>query len=1275
MSMNLGKNEPKRSVFKYQQRLLTSLVILALLGSVLPAKPAAEAKTTLASPTIEPSLTQPSSFLEVPNSGLAIISGVIGDPTDPAATLGINFTVDDLEDSAADLTVAATSSNQAVVPNSNLVLSGPGTERNLKITPAGVGGADYDVEITVSVTDTDSNSDSYTIWYAASAGSVMPTTTRFHTGASDASTAIAVSSDYMLVADNEDQMIRLYDRNKSGLPLNHGDTTFDFTDDLEPTDFDGGEPREVDIEASTRIGNRIYWLGSHSNSKSGNIRENRYRLFSTDLTGADAGATLSFVRHYDNLRSDLIQWDIDTDQGLKLADSAAEGVPPEEPKGRGFNIEGFALAPGSTTTAYIAFRAPITLTKGLIVPITNLPSLVTDPPAASSATFGDPIKLDLGGCGIRGIERNANDEYLIIAGPAGGPGEPEACTGFALYTWTGDAMDAPTPLPTDLSALQSRGSFEGIVDLPSPLPLDGSQPIQLLVDNGDTDWYDNGTRSKDLSESNYQKFRTEWVTLGAAPPAGDQVVVNNNDSGPGSLRQAIADVGIGGTITFDASLTGATITLISGALTIDKDMTIDAAAAPGLVISGNDADRVFFVDADTTAMLRNLTVRDGNTSSGGGGVLNEGTLIIVNSTIADNTADWGGGIENSGTLTMRNSTLSGNQAVGEDPASSGGGGFDQYDEFAVTTIVYSTITNNSTPNVTARDGIWLEAGALNISNSIVAGNGGATANCTIEGGSSFVPTGENIDDGTSCTGFSASSTDPMLGPLADNGGPSPTHALLTGSPAVDAATCGDATTDQRGTDRPQGTACDIGAFELKSMTTNGGLIFFPAVMSPRRPARAVVPFGSVWKYYDKGPIPGTDWRAVSFDDSAWQAGPAQLGYGDGDEVTKVSYGSDLNNKNIATYFRHAFTVSDPSAYKTLDLQLLRDDGAVVYLNGEEVLRSNMPTGDITPSVTALTAIGGDGEKKWTHASIFPAQLVPGKNVLAVEIHQANPTSSDISFDLELTRMRSDGLRFAVIGDYGLAGKPEQDVANLAKSWLPDLVITLGDNNYPDGSQGTINANIDNYYGEFMAAGSFFPSLGNHDWHSITCAGGACSGPYLSHFSLPGNERYYDFVRGSVHFFVLDSDPHEPRGNTLDSIQATWLRDGLASATEPWKIVYFHHAPYSSANHGPNGAMQWPFAAWGASAVLAGHDHTYERLEKDGIPYFVNGLSGTSNRYSCGVKDPQATVTKECFRADHGAILVEADECQMMFSFITTGTIDPAYRNKVYDTYTLNRCQQ
>jgi hypothetical protein len=244
-------------------------------------------------------------------------------------------------------------------------------------------------------------------------------------------------------------------------------------------------------------------------------------------------------------------------------------------------------------------------------------------------------------------------------------------------------------------------------------------------------------------------------------------------------------------------------------------------------------------------------------------------------------------------------------------------------------------------------------------------------------------------------------------------------------------------------------------------------------------------------------------------------------------------------------------------------------------------------------------------------------------------------------------------RFAVIGDYGSGSQDEANVASLVKSWNPHLVITTGDNNYPDGAAETIDENIGQFFHEFIfpyigtygqgaQRNRFFPSLGNHDWNTTGAQ------PYLDYFNLPGNERYYDFTWGPVHFFALDSDSDEPDGVDSESIPAAWLQSQLISSIHPWQIVYMHHPPYSSGEHGPTDWMQWPFAEWGVDLVISGHDHTYERISRDGIQYFINGLGGSSKyNFQNIVGGSQVR-----FNEDFGAMLVDANDNMLHIKFIT-----------------------
>lgn len=264
--------------------------------------------------------------------------------------------------------------------------------------------------------------------------------------------------------------------------------------------------------------------------------------------------------------------------------------------------------------------------------------------------------------------------------------------------------------------------------------------------------------------------------------------------------------------------------------------------------------------------------------------------------------------------------------------------------------------------------------------------------------------------------------------------------------------------------------------------------------------------------------------------------------------------------------------------------------------------------------------------------------------------------------LDSTATASSAITFAVIGDYGNGSSAEGNVANRVKSWNPDFIITTGDNNYVYGSADTIDEHIGQFYHEYIGnyvgsygAGSatnrFFPSLGNHDWDTPDAQ------PYLDYFTLPSNERYYSFTQGPVEFFVIDSDGGEPDGISSTSVQAQWLQSELAASTATWKLVYFHHSPYSSGGHGSDPDMQWPFQQWGASAVLTGHDHIYERLLINDFPYIVNGLGGASKSSFGSI----VTGSQVRYNADYGAMLVTADDTQITFQFITqTGTVIDSY---------------
>jgi hypothetical protein len=176
----------------------------------------------------------------------------------------------------------------------------------------------------------------------------------------------------------------------------------------------------------------------------------------------------------------------------------------------------------------------------------------------------------------------------------------------------------------------------------------------------------------------------------------------------------------------------------------------------------------------------------------------------------------------------------------------------------------------------------------------------------------------------------------------------------------------------------------------------------------------LVDTSATWQFLDTGATPNAAWKSNSFNASSWMSGVAPLGYGDGDEATVVSFGTNGSFKFATTYFRHVFNLANTSGVRSLTLHLLRDDGAVVYLNGAEVFRSNMPTGAITAATLATAAISGDEESTlFQSAAIDAALLRNGTNVIATEIHQSSSNSTDLSFELQLIA-QAEPARFVLV---------------------------------------------------------------------------------------------------------------------------------------------------------------------------------------------------------------------------------------------------------------------
>jgi len=173
---------------------------------------------------------------------------------------------------------------------------------------------------------------------------------------------------------------------------------------------------------------------------------------------------------------------------------------------------------------------------------------------------------------------------------------------------------------------------------------------------------------------------------------------------------------------------------------------------------------------------------------------------------------------------------------------------------------------------------------------------------------------------------------------------------------------------------------------------------FSVEAAPSGP-QTLIAYGATWKYLDNGTNQGTAWKGTGFNDGTWAAGPGQLGYGDGDEATVVSYGPDANNKYITTYFRKTISIADPGIFTSIAGSVKRDDGIAIYVNGTEVYRNTLAAGALYNTL-ATAAVADDGNTAQTF-NFSPSVFVSGNNIIAVEIHQSAVTSTDISFDLEL----------------------------------------------------------------------------------------------------------------------------------------------------------------------------------------------------------------------------------------------------------------------------------
>jgi hypothetical protein len=203
----------------------------------------------------------------------------------------------------------------------------------------------------------------------------------------------------------------------------------------------------------------------------------------------------------------------------------------------------------------------------------------------------------------------------------------------------------------------------------------------------------------------------------------------------------------------------------------------------------------------------------------------------------------------------------------------------------------------------------------------------------------------------------------------------------------------------------------------------------------------LIPSGSTWKYLDNGSNQGTSWRSTSFSDGSWRSGPAILGYGHGDETTVVN-GGPANNRYATTYFRKTISVANASVFTGYTLRVRRDDGIVVYINGVEKYRNNMPSGTIAYNTWAAETCSDDGYT-WYSTTLAAGSLVSGANVIAVEIHQRKQTSDDITFDLQLTGTGGSTGGTDVTAPGIITYSPADNTTGVART--ANLVLTFSEN--------------------------------------------------------------------------------------------------------------------------------------------------------------------------------------------------------------------------------------
>ena len=471
---------------------------------------AAASISTLSAATLEASSSQP----KYPDTSIArlnivsgsgktsYVSGVIDDPTDPAATEGIWFNAP----TGSMLTFQSSKTSVVKVDDITSEEIQPGVFA-VRIKPSGVGST----KITVSL----SGATDYTIQYAASDASKSPEQTMWLQGSCDASAMADVGGGCFYVADDENNILRLYNSQLSGMPLRT----------VNAEGFANGS-EEYDVEGATVSddGKTIYWITSLANSKKGKEKPYRNRAFTTKINGSGAEATLTSGAYSEKFRDAMIKFGDDNGWNFTASASYANSMIPKRIDG--FNVEGLTLKTDGNGAAYIGFRAPCVPKKGVtptssnrkyavMATVENFEQIFSGSGKSSTTPqVGAPVLFDFGGLGIRSIER-VGDYYVIIAGLFEGGGTPKA------YLWDGTTNENADPITvngghlTEMSlALENIAvGGDGHPEALTARQEDNKLYLNIVCDGGSADMYNDGKENKEYSADSkknpWSKFRLD----------------------------------------------------------------------------------------------------------------------------------------------------------------------------------------------------------------------------------------------------------------------------------------------------------------------------------------------------------------------------------------------------------------------------------------------------------------------------------------------------------------------------------------------------------------------------------------------------------------------------------------------------------------------------------------------------------------------------------------------------------------------------------------------